>query len=82
MTVRFLQIIFLLALTAGCGSPVQRENSKPVVLVSILPQTTFVNKIAGVRFSGFAAYSAWCQSNYLLPSAGSDERNCLSKSLA
>lgn len=50
MTLRFLQIIFLLALTAGCGSPVQRENSKPVVLVSILPQTTFVNKIAGDDF--------------------------------
>lgn len=50
MIPRFYRLIFLMALLAGCGTPAQQESSKQVVLVSILPQTTFVNKIAGDDF--------------------------------
>ncbi len=50
MIPRLYRLIFLMALLASCGTPAQQESSKQVVLVSILPQTTFVNKIAGDDF--------------------------------
>ncbi len=40
----------LLLLLWGCGSRTEKEPQKPVILVSILPQATFVEKIGGGDF--------------------------------
>lgn len=49
MTTRSLLSLLLVALLFGCGNR-QHGESQPIVLVSILPQTTFVSKIAGDDF--------------------------------
>jgi zinc transport system substrate-binding protein len=45
--VNFLIIILI---ASGCGPQTPKQNEKPIVLVSILPQKTFVEKIAGDDF--------------------------------
>jgi zinc transport system substrate-binding protein len=45
--VNFLIIILI---ASGCGQQTPKQNEKPIVLVSILPQKTFVEKIAGDDF--------------------------------
>jgi zinc transport system substrate-binding protein len=45
--VNFLIIILI---ASGCGPQAPKQNEKPIVLVSILPQKTFVEKIAGDDF--------------------------------
>lgn len=45
--VNFLIIILI---ASGCGPQTPKQTEKPIVLVSILPQKTFVEKIAGDDF--------------------------------
>jgi zinc transport system substrate-binding protein len=46
----FLYVVISLMFLSGCGPQTPRNEEKPVVLVSILPQKTFVSKIAGDDF--------------------------------
>ncbi len=48
--VKGLYFAILVVVLAGCTPPVNRQTGKPVVLVSILPQKTFVEKIGGDDF--------------------------------
>ena len=49
---KILSIVFALFVLAGCSSnkKTEDENQKPVITVSILPEKTFVQKIAGNDF--------------------------------
>ncbi len=49
--VKGIFLAFLVAVMAGCNPPAGRKTGKPVVLVSILPQKTFVEKIGGDDFT-------------------------------
>lgn len=55
MRLRYLIILFvLISIFSGCGSRSGQSSAvkdKPVILVSILPQVTFVEKIAGDDFT-------------------------------
>jgi zinc transport system substrate-binding protein len=46
----FVYVVILLMVFSGCGPQTPRNEEKPIVLVSILPQKTFVAKIAGDDF--------------------------------
>jgi zinc transport system substrate-binding protein len=43
-------ILLFAFIMAGCSGPAGRNDHKPVILVSILPQQTFIQKIAGDDF--------------------------------
>lgn len=43
-------ILIIILIVSGCGPQTPKQTEKPIVLVSILPQKTFVEKIAGNDF--------------------------------
>lgn len=47
----FLIVLTVVFLFTGCGTKSPKQDEKPIILVSILPQKTFIEKIAGTDFN-------------------------------